>query len=80
MEHIHVPFKKFDLDGFINKTISFIEAQISKEIDPSAAIVWVETSATRNSMLPRLGDASGHPHKGVSRHSKHKMKGSEDVI
>ncbi|MGO9570623.1 MAG: hypothetical protein ACLP5H_24090 [Desulfomonilaceae bacterium] len=42
MQEISVPLDKFDLDGFINKTISFIEAQISKEIDPSAAIVWVE--------------------------------------
>jgi len=42
MKHIHMPLEKFDLDGFINKTISFIEAQISKKIDPSAAIVWVE--------------------------------------
>src|SRR5208283_3244674 len=43
MKDINVPLENFDLDGFINKTIHFLKTQSSEEVDPSAAITWVES-------------------------------------
>ncbi len=43
MKEISVPLENFDLDGFINRTIDFLKTQTSEEIDPSAAITWVES-------------------------------------
>src|SRR5208283_5038098 len=43
MKDINVPVENFDLDGFINKTMDFLKTQTSEEINPSAAITWVES-------------------------------------
>jgi len=43
MKDINVPVENFDLDGFIKKTMDFLKTQTSEEIDPSAAITWVES-------------------------------------
>ena len=43
MQDINVPLKNFDLDGFINKTMDFLKAQASEDLDPSGSIYWVES-------------------------------------
>ena len=43
MKDINVPLENFDLDGFINKTMDFLKAQASEDLDPSGSIYWVES-------------------------------------
>src|SRR5208283_727279 len=43
MKDINVPLENFDLDGFIYKTIDFLKAQASEDLDPSGSIYWVES-------------------------------------
>lgn len=55
MKEIRIPMEKFDLDGFINETLRFLETVVSEECDPSYGITWVEAPGG----YPYDGDTTG---------------------
>ncbi|MFH1114172.1 MAG: hypothetical protein V1792_09650 [Pseudomonadota bacterium] len=55
MKEIRIPLETFDLDGFINDTLHFLETVVSEECDPSYGITWVEAPGG----YPHDGDQQG---------------------
>ena len=42
MKTIRIPVEQFDLETFLNRTIDFLSSEVSSEVDPTYAIVWVD--------------------------------------
>ena len=55
MKKNRIPIAQFDLQTFLNRTIDSLTSEVSSEVDPTYAIVWVD----RPGDVPVDGPESG---------------------
>lgn len=55
MKEIRLSIECFDIEAFFNKTIEFLKSQVSLEVHPTYAVVWVQSVGD----VPVFGPESG---------------------
>lgn len=43
MKEIRIPLEEFALEAFLDRTVEFLSERMSSEVDPTFAIVWVQS-------------------------------------
>jgi hypothetical protein len=55
MKEISIPLKYLDIDAFLDRTIDYRSSEVTSEVDPTYAVVWIDRAGDIPGSRPGSG-------------------------